>query len=289
MAERQWGNTDNASNSVFWGAVLGKVSPNTTNQTAFYNNTTNSAYITNQIIGQFGVDNVEIAVNAGPIVHIAVTNPGSGYAANTGNGTFTAVQGGANTGQALSANAFGVSNNTGRIASVSIGNYGNNYISNPTFVLDAPSLVVFNGNTAVSSPYITTASAPLFQVGDIVTYAGNVTSTPVGLVDSTTYYVSFANATVVALSTTSGGSSINITGAPYASALAGGATIRGETATAVAVVGGAKNKGVAHAGWVVRRVGTGGRAGRVTYETLVALGSLGGDSNAAEDRVLPDA
>lgn len=34
-------------------------------------------------------------------------------------------------------------------------------------------------------------------------------------------------------------------------------------------------KSVAHAGWVLRTVGTGGRAGRVQTEVLVAMGSLG--------------
>lgn len=41
----------------------------------------------------------------------------------------------------------------------------------------------------------------------------------------------------------------------------------------------------AHSGWVVRTVGQGGRAGRVQYETLVAMGSMTGD---AEDTVFPD-
>lgn len=40
-----------------------------------------------------------------------------------------------------------------------------------------------------------------------------------------------------------------------------------------------------HAGWVLRKVGSGGRAGRVTEETLVAMGSMTGDS---EDTVYPD-
>jgi hypothetical protein len=44
---------------------------------------------------------------------------------------------------------------------------------------------------------------------------------------------------------------------------------------------------ITHAGWVRRTVGTGGRAGRVQYETLVAMGSLSAD--AADDLVLPDA
>ena len=40
-----------------------------------------------------------------------------------------------------------------------------------------------------------------------------------------------------------------------------------------------------HAGWVLRKEGTGLRAGRVTYETLVAMGSMSGD---AEDTKFPD-
>lgn len=41
-----------------------------------------------------------------------------------------------------------------------------------------------------------------------------------------------------------------------------------------------------HAGWVLRTVGSGGRSGRVLEETLVAMGSMSGDS---EDVVYPDA
>lgn len=40
-----------------------------------------------------------------------------------------------------------------------------------------------------------------------------------------------------------------------------------------------------HAGWNLRTVGSGGRAGRVFYETLVAMGSMTDDG---EDIVLPD-
>lgn len=44
---------------------------------------------------------------------------------------------------------------------------------------------------------------------------------------------------------------------------------------------------VTHAGWVLRREGTGGRAGRVTYETLVAMGSISGDASVTDDTKLP--
>jgi hypothetical protein len=61
------------------------------------------------------------------------------------------------------------------------------------------------------------------------------------------------------------------------------------TATAVADLGYGSGSGITatHAGWVRRTVGTGGRAGRVFTETLVAMGSM--SSDASDDTVLPDA
>lgn len=63
------------------------------------------------------------------------------------------------------------------------------------------------------------------------------------------------------------------------------------TATAVAALGGGTEgqesvSNITHAGWVRRTVGTGGRAGRVQYETLVAMGSMTGDQ--ADDIQFPD-
>jgi hypothetical protein len=50
---------------------------------------------------------------------------------------------------------------------------------------------------------------------------------------------------------------------------------------------GSSGMSATHAGWVRRTVGTGGRAGRVFTETLVAMGSM--SSDASDDTVLPDA
>ena len=68
----------------------------------------------------------------------------------------------------------------------------------------------------------------------------------------------------------------------------------GTRATATAAKGSGDTDGsnsgmrhITHAGWVRKTVGTGGRAGRVQYETLVAMGSLTGDQ--ADDIQLPDA
>jgi hypothetical protein len=63
------------------------------------------------------------------------------------------------------------------------------------------------------------------------------------------------------------------------------------TATAVAALGGGNEEGesrsnITHTGWVRRTTGTGGRAGRVFYETLVANGSIDGDQS--DDRQFTD-
>ena len=50
-----------------------------------------------------------------------------------------------------------------------------------------------------------------------------------------------------------------------------------DQATATAARGDSAVGGSAHSGWVKRTVGTGGRAGRVQYETLVAMGSITDD------------
>jgi hypothetical protein len=60
-----------------------------------------------------------------------------------------------------------------------------------------------------------------------------------------------------------------------------------DQAIATAALGEGTSGGAAHAGWVRRTVGTGGRAGRVFSETLVAMGSISGD--ASDDIQYPDA
>lgn len=58
------------------------------------------------------------------------------------------------------------------------------------------------------------------------------------------------------------------------------------TEMAYANTAGTEADGVAHAGWVRRTEGTGGRSGRVSYEVLVAGSSISGD--AADDTQLPE-
>ena len=64
----QWGNTDDAANSVLWAATSVKVTANSVNQTALFGNTTADAFITGQTVGQFGAGVQEVQAN-GDITH----------------------------------------------------------------------------------------------------------------------------------------------------------------------------------------------------------------------------
>jgi hypothetical protein len=278
----QWGNSgDTAANSVLWGVVPYNGAPNTTNQTAFFNNSTEDAFVTNLVVGQYGASPSEVTTSNGRIDIITITDSGSGYTANAS----TSFAGGGGTSAAATATAA-----TGKITSFNISDRGSSYETNPSITIAAPTANSFNANSAVTAgaggganSVITIASAAAFVAGDPVTYSVAAGNTAVGgLVSGTKYYIQFGNATVVALATTPTGSRITLTKGFTET----GHTLQGDTATATPIVGGGANKGIPHAGWVVRKVGTGGRAGRVQYETLVAMGSLNED--ASDDTVLPD-
>ena len=158
------------------------------------------------------------------------------------------------------------------------------------------------GLTTATSYFIERIDANRFALYD--TYAHSLIHDGTGLKDLTavgngatdtfkyifntnqTYYVikvtnnTFKLARTAALATA--GTAINLSAvfAPYV--LPGTQLTRTSgAATAVANRGGGVGYGdtstVTHAGWVRRTVGTGGRAGRIQYETLVAMGSITGD------------
>ena len=279
----QWGNTDDAANSVLWATSQVNLPANTVNQTALFGNTTQGAFDNNgvdmkQAVGQFGLDVTEIAVSNGSVAEYTITFAGSGYDSApvvtvSGNATATATVA------------------AGRVTVVAVNSPGSAYTTNPTVGVAAPAAVnvVANttglSNTADTLKFATANSK--FLVGDRVYYGvptGNTAIAP--LTGNSFYFVVAANTTSVQLSADRGGTAVDIT--DTRNGVVGEThTLTGEAATAAAVVSGVGGgKGGAHAGWVLRTVGQGGRAGRVQYETLVAMGSLTGD---AEDTVLKDA
>lgn len=264
-----WGKTDNAANSVYHAVEQVGKKANTANQTALYNNTTQDAFVEGVAVGQFGVDAAEMGVSNGSVVSISVITGGYGYfSAPTvtivGDATGTAVLGSA-----------------GEVASVTVTSGGSSYASSP-LVSIAPPEYSFDANAAVSATggFITVASN-VFEDGQSVTYSVDAGNTAiVGLVDGNSYYVVGSNTSGISLAATVGGDAIELTkGIDEV-----GHNLVGETATAGATVSGAAGKGF-HSGWVLRTEGTGGRAGRVQYETLVATGTITGDG---EDVIFKD-
>ena len=266
-----WGNTDDAANSVTWATARVNLTANSDNQANLFGNTTTSAFITGAAVGQFGVDTTEMGVANGSIVSYVITGGGTGYSANA---TVTVVGNGTANAQA---------NSLGKIGAVNVVLPGNTYTTAPAVTIAAPSGKTFNALTAVANTtdFISVATNP-FVNGDFLTYTVAAGNTVVGgLANAASYYAVSANSTGLKLALTVGGDVINVT----ASVTETGHTFTGRTATANAVISGAYGKGF-HAGWVLRTVGTGGRAGRVQYETLVAMGSIADDG---EDSIFKDA
>ena len=266
-----WGRNDVASNSVISAVGQYNKTSNTANRDSFYGNTTHGAYV-NAKVGQFGVDATEMGVANGSVVSYTVTGVGSGYFANA----VVTVSG--------NATANATANSTGRISAVNVVLPGNSYSISPTVTIAAPS-ITFDANAAVTvaTDFIGIAGN-VFQANDRITYRTATGNTVLaGLANNTTYFAKVANSTGVTLSLTPGGAQIDLTAKGLTET---GHSLIGETATAVATINGLARKGF-HAGWVVRTEGTGGRAGRVQYETIVAMGSITGDG--ADDAVIKDA
>jgi hypothetical protein len=245
-----------------------------------FENTTPNAFLTGQAVGVFGVDATEMGFNSGGLGIARVTYGGTGYSANA-TVTITVTNGG--TGGVMNAFANTTAGYGGKITALNISSNGSGYIADPNITISAPSALNITANTSgvsnTNDVILLSTANSRFQAGDRLYYGVPTGNTAIpNLIGNTYYYVTFANTTALALSTTLGGSNVDIA---TAVATAGEThTLTGDTATGVVMTRGAKNQGVAHAGWVIRREGTGGRAGRVHYETLVAMGSLGAQTAA---------
>jgi hypothetical protein len=235
---------------------------------AMYGNTTPGAFIPGQAVGVFAVNTTMMNTTGGGIQLGTVTFAGSGYAANAAV-TLTVTNGGSG----ATANATVA---VGRVTALNANQTGSGYISAPTVGIAAPAAINVDANTTgvnstAGSLLVSTANS-LFLAGDQLTYTVPTGNTAIpGLTGNTSYYVAFSNTSAIVLSATSGGANIAITANASTTQVH---TIQGQTATGYFDVSSSYPQ-VTHSGWVVRREGTGGRAGRVTYETLVAMGSLG--------------
>jgi hypothetical protein len=171
------------------------------------------------------------------------------------------------------------------LAGVAISGTGGQFTCTGTTLAVGDHIVI--GGTITGTGSITGHTAgKIYEVSAVTGTSPNVTGFTVTQEDGT-----------AVVSTTGNGTGLTYT--PYTIVMISGTgnndqyfdLVEETTATAVAALGGGNEEGesrsnITHTGWIRRTTGTGGRAGRVFYETLVAGGSITGDQ--ADDRQFPD-
>ena len=266
-------NFPGGSYSAKSGTTSGAVPSGLTNNSVYYTRTANSTAVYLYDSFSNATANNGIGKPSGGLTSI------SGVSGTAGNHTLV--------GQTAAATAV---LSGGKVDSYTITTAGSDYTSAPTITV-AQEEHTFNAASAVAANGEITISSHTFIVGDRVQYDINSGTAIAELTDAAYYYVTEIASNKLYLSATKGGSKITLTD--------GGSEnhkLKGETATAAATLGvgdagSGNNLGRqrdmmgAHLGWVKRTIGTGGRAGRVHYETLVAASSITGDG---EDIATPD-
>jgi len=219
----------------------------------------------------FGVDATESAAGGDNVSAVSVATGGARYLGTAPAVTFS---GGGGSSAAATATISG-----GAVTAITVTNTGTAYTSAPTVTVAKPARIIPTSGITTGTDTIAYTAHGLLT-GDVLVYNNGGGTSATGLTSGTTYYVIASGLTADAfkVSATDGGSTVDITGtgnnAQYFEIFA-----VVNRATAVAALGDGAVGGSAHAGWVKRTVGTGGRAGRVQYETLVAMGSITGDQS----------
>lgn len=267
----QWANSDAASNSVLWAPTSVKLAPNSTNRDALYGNTTADAFISGATVGMFAINATE-SLGESNVVSVSVTAAGNGFTVRP----TVVFSGGGGSGAA--------GNTTAKVVAVALGGSGGG-----TGYVNAE-VVTVNGGTGTSanvtiantngSGVVTSVTLVAGQVGSYTVLPTLANNAPTG-----------GSGSGLALNLSIGLNTVTVSanGSGYTSAptvTIGGAG--GANATATASINTSEGKkGAPHAGWVLRTEGSGGRAGRVTYETLVAMGSVGTDNNNDDSKLNP--
>lgn len=278
-----WGNTDAASNSTLFAAAQVNKTPNTANRDDLFGNTDLGAYVSGAIIGQFGVDTTEQTFNnldahAGWVLRKAGTGPVISATGTGGDGiangeTVTVSNGSSNATLVLTSNA------TANIASVTVLGGG------AGFTVPGETVITFNREQHLVSILFdegtyTTGIGPSYDNTDIIVASnGTVNAVATITTDASGNVLlssDFLVTTVGLFANTLLDTEVDlaITNSSFGTA-AGNADVSLLSANITPSTGGSVT------------VTLGGRAGRVHWETLVAMGSIGGD--ASDDAILPDA
>ena len=177
----------------------------------------------------------------------------------------------------------------GVVTGITVTDVGSDYQSTPSVTVEVPKMTIPTSAVNASSNVITFAGHGLSDT-DQITYnqvGGGTLMTNV--TNGQTVFVRDKTDDTFKIAATEGGTAINIGTGHNAQTFT---IVTGATQSTATASLGLGNDGdtntteISHVGWVKKTVGTGGRAGRVHYETLVAASSISGD--ASDDIALPD-
>ena len=286
-----WGNNDNAANAPYWAVntvvktnAPSVAAPTAANVALLYGNTQFQAYTQDTTVGLFLVDATETTAGGDNVTDISLRTYGSGYVEAPG--VTIAASGGAYSASATA------SISGGKVSNITVANTGVGYTSDPAVTIQVPVLTVPVGQVVAANDVIMYTGHSQSN-GAALIFNWNGSANIGGLTNANTYYVAPVDANRFSLSTTAANAANNIV---IDLTTTGGAgqyftIVAGVGATAVSDRGLSQGQSGAehatHVGWNLKKVGAGGRAGRVTFETLVALSSPIGDG--ADDMSLPDA
>jgi len=295
-----WGLTaNNVANSVFWASAYVNKIANSTNQTALSGNTTIGGFVNgarNILMqqGVFGVSSGTLNARAanvnsegkrithtGWVLRKAGTGPLLTATVNTTSGgsgfvnlaVFSLSAGGTGT---VNATGTITTNSTGGIATLTVdgGKSGTGIfnLSNSTFVQPANAI----SNSTSGTTLVLSSIGGGYTTGDIVTFSNGVINALATVTANAT-----GNITALALTRSGRGFSNTLNTVQAFSNSTGGATAGTGAVVTITV-------GTTGSGAVLTGATFGGRAGRVHYETLIALTGITGPAvSTANSTFLP--
>lgn len=277
----QWKSDDSAANTPLWTPATVKLPSNTGNQTDLFGNTTAGAFVTGATVGVFGVDDAETQWDQWELLGVSPgSNVGSAVVLTSNSTTGYQVNGGT-----ASVNAI-INVDTLSVGTVGVNAAGEGYTNGDIVVITA-------SGTGDQARFSVTANA-----------TGNVTAVAqvAGFPGDYSVFPDTAGANTSNVTGSGTGLRLDLTAGVGTMSVSNGGTFtvlpttldnnalteqagQANTTTTVNLIFRKSTTPVTHAGYVKVTTGSGGRAGRVTSETLVAVSSMSGD---AEDVLFPN-
>jgi hypothetical protein len=276
-----WTSTDNANGAPIYAPAQHNLAPNTANRDALFGNVTADAFYTGKTDGVFSVSDVEIHIASKFVSTVAANNAGTAGSYIPGD-ILTLDTAGATAAITATVNVTATAVRTVVATAAS----GTGYANGDTLTCNTG---VMTTNAVFTA---TTGAANTSLASLALTTNGVFTTNPTlaaGALRNLTVANTSANGATATVTMKLASVAINAPGrySVQPTFIANNTPTGGSgTGATLAVAFATAEQGVTHTGWVKRTVGSGGRAGRVTYETLVAGTPI--TDGTADDTILPN-